>query len=511
MLDNAKFKNCIKKTGNYLLILLIILSISIPNITYKNTMDDFAPKHIAMCSKIANEGVMEKSFLTSQIPGFYVLGSLIMTITGIPSEKLLYLPIQLLPYLAVFFVLAYRFSKNVYFAGILSIIEITTGLTGSSRVFFWPHGIGYIIFFSALLLVITSFSKNTWTKSHSLSILLLGTSLAFISYNLNAILLILIFISIFVLYILKKPFKKILLILITLVVINVGISEFIYSTFIPLMNTISGTLEISALEKFMIQYFSSKYEKSPLESFFISSSRLNTLVSLIKYMLIYSLLGVFFIMIIKRLKDLIKIRSYIWAVPIIYTLTMAVFTLPRIYIGNITVTFFYYPSIFALCYLFSLNSKKIKCLCFLTIMALISSNYIIYSENEDMINKVNLDIFKTNYGWMYLHKKDNLNVLSDELSKNLILLQFYSKGGKNPDEKINEDIFKTEDILKINNMDLNSNSEKYYLMNYDLNQISIHNWIVLKSPKIFKKNINMNYNISKVYDNSHNSIYLTNN
>src|SRR5208337_1437796 len=98
-------------------LILSILIIVLPIFLFNGTLDDFLPIHIAEITKLSQDGKLtDNDYLAAQIPGFYCLGSTISLICGLSPEQLMILPIQIVPYAIILFLILYYLSKNFFIA-----------------------------------------------------------------------------------------------------------------------------------------------------------------------------------------------------------------------------------------------------------------------------------------------------------------------------------------------------------------------------------------------------------
>ena len=84
---------------NKIALILLLMAITLPLLLFNGTADAFIPKHIARVEEISYGGkLIEGENQVIPVPGFYVLGAIITLVSGLASEKLIFFPIQLIPY-----------------------------------------------------------------------------------------------------------------------------------------------------------------------------------------------------------------------------------------------------------------------------------------------------------------------------------------------------------------------------------------------------------------------------
>ena len=139
-----------------LVCIFLLVSFSYSLIVFNGIIDDFSPKHIIAIERISDSSYLDQSdLMTNQIPGFYVLGVVIKLIANISSIGLLTYPLQLLPLLTVFYVFTLKVSNSPLFSCAATFLCICSGTTGTGKIFFWPHGVGEIVYYTALFLIVS--------------------------------------------------------------------------------------------------------------------------------------------------------------------------------------------------------------------------------------------------------------------------------------------------------------------------------------------------------------------
>jgi hypothetical protein len=273
------------------------MAITLPLLLFNGTLDAFIPMHISMVEEISYNGrLIEEENQVIQVPGFYALGAMTTLIGGFVSEKLIFFPIQLIPYAVLFFTVLYRVSGNSIVASLFTLVELCSGTYGTTKIFFWPHGIGELLFFSMLLLIFILLKQDRLSKPLIFLAVIMGSSLVYISYNLTAMTLLLLAIIMMVLAILhlisikyndtdsrhhlslSKMFSILLLIL---GVVELGLSKFFYGVFIPTFQD-AQDLEISSLDKFLIAYINPELSATPLGPIMVSYPAIVSVISGIK-------------------------------------------------------------------------------------------------------------------------------------------------------------------------------------------------------------------------------------
>lgn len=513
----------------YNVFLIIILSLVLPLILFNGSVDDFAPGHMVNIHEISQNGYISETD-ENTIPGYYAYGSIITQICNTPSKVLLFLPVQLIPFTLAFFLIIYSFCKNYLFASIITLIELITGITGTPKVFFWPHGIGYILFF---LLAYISFkiveNKDLKMPEHSLLFIILGSSLVFISYDLFAMyalfLLSLIFILSFFFFLqrmtnfnslvrFKDTAKRLTRLALILMIVQLGFSRFVYDTFLKvIINT--NYIEISGIDKFILHYFSSGTE-TLLDTIVLNYPKIISILFAFKYLLLLASISLFIYVLGKKITQQHSINSFDCII-LSFVFMALLYSIIRLHIGQVVLIYLYLPGIMSIAWLYqsSLSTKKVAVL-FTLLLFLIApvSYYMLYDNNLINSDDNQYDKIKIPSDWYY--NNGNLDVVSDELTRGLFSM-FYSENNVNINEKGNSvtdrqkiiSAMSFNDVLYILNISQSNPARRVFVINYDLNSINLHNWVTVKTWRDSKNKIESNVNINKVYDMSDLSIYIT--
>lgn len=517
-----------------LVLILLNLAFICPLLMYNGAIDDFAPSHI---EKIVS--ISQKSFLpmndvqVDQVPAFYAYGVIFTKILNIDARDLLFLPIQLVPFILVFFTLLYKLSNNYLLSALLTFLELISGVTGTLRVFFWVHGLGYILFYSSIILILNILNVDPLlnvvpkkSRFYLLLLIIIGSSLVFISYNLYAMMLILLFSIAFICFLRKLGLKtqeskkeysyftnKFINLSIILLVSELGLSNFFYNSMIPTLRQ-SSVLSLSGIDKLLFTYLFVNDEHTLLSGILLSYPKIISVISVTKYLVIGFSITLFLLSIYSKIKNKAHFNAYD-LITGSFILMITLYSIPRMYIGGIVVTLFYIPGIFCIIWLYRFSHSFKKWSIFVVILLLFLVplfNYVEYSN--DLTNK-DANWFKsTDYSasWYFKHKSSSMGV-SDELTRNLFSLyaseMFYKNGlsSNHSTERIkillsNDALFLTQKLNVASNI-----QRQYYILNYDLNANSLENWIVIKSWKYLKNNVERNSHVNNVYDSNFISIY----
>lgn len=473
---------------------------------FNGSIDAFAPLQISAVDETIERGFLLDAYRNT-VPTFHILGSQLALILGIDSSFLLFSPIQLIPYAVLFFVLMLKISNSYFLAGLVSITELTTGFTGTQRIFFWPHGIGSILYFALLILFLLMFSernKSIW--QYHLMAVIIGISLVFTSYDV--IFTYLLFLSSFIVYIIisNNPMHffrgnpdcrayQLIKLYILLIIVELGLTEFVYNNFIHALKS-SDSFTMSVLDKFLLSYFTANVQDNILRDIYLHYPQTITFYGYIKYGILLAFLILFLIYFISS----VELKYRIEPVFIISILSsMIIWALIRLMIGQVEVGFFYYPAIFSMAWIFR-NGGYLKKWAMVGIIILLVLNPIYHSliYNDDLSNK---DVDKFNYlslplSWIR-EESSGTQIRSDELTKNFYLMSFRTQDFQTLD---------VNDVAFLLNRD-DRNNNNYFIINKNLNIINIVNWMQIEPWRYFDDLLNSNDKLLKILNSEKIIIY----
>lgn len=498
-----------------LVYIFLLVSFSYSLIVFNGIIDDFSPRHITAIEQISDNSFLDQNNrMTNQIPGFYALGVAIKLISNISSIGLLTYPLQLLPFLTIFYVFILKVSNSPFFSCAATFLYVCSGTTGTTKIFFWPHGVGYIVYYAALFSIFSIMLSPSYKRSEfNLLLIICGCSLGFLSYNLYSSLIILLSFFMLNMWIIQN--KKISSIsiapisflncLLIFIVTQFGLSRFVYNTFIPTLKATSD-LEISAVDKFLSAYIYTQPnpEISAISELLLNFPLIITIISALKYLIICISIAFFVLLCIKKISTKMKLTVFdLFIVSVL--MSEFIYFLIRTYIGGISITSLFLPGIFCIIWLYQYSSKYQKWPKLAIIILLVLTPT--YTYYIDLYNVRNQQLYENEYlkvssNWYFENKGDNIGV-SDEMSRNLISMFIYEEFHCLSEIKI----LPQEDAgFLVNKLSL-ENSQKYYLINYQLRRMSLQNWVIIKTWRFFENSIDSNKHICKIYDLNSLSIY----
>ena len=501
---------------------LVILSMAfiVPLIIFNGTLDGFAPKHMLVMSETVQHGYLFSQEAEQIAPGFYIIGAIINILTEIPTKEFVFLPIQFVPYLIVFYVFIYKISGSHLLSSLITLIELISSTNGTDKVFFWPHAIGWIIFYSMLFIIFKiAERKNEDEWEYRILLIILGMSLALISYDIFAVSLLFLAIISLLLFLLKLISKtrkenirrNYLNILIILIVFDFGLLKFVYDVFIPTIMD-KQLRDVTAIDKFLLSYVSTESVQTPLSELYISYPGIISIISLIKYSALLISILAFSIIMFGKLKTNKPINFYNTIVCSIILVAVSYASI-RFFLGQFAITQIYLPGIVCTLWLYRF-SNKFKIWAIFVVLLLMVVVPVYYYENYSN-NLIDMDENKYGYieysAYWYLEKTvRSSTAVSDELTKNFFIMHHEKQI-----EAINYTTIREH--MKVLSMDdvafllqKSSNSEsKYFIVNYDLSRMSLQNWKIIRTWKFSDDKINSNPGIKKIYYSGYIEIYLS--
>lgn len=506
------------KNEKFLVCATLFLAFTIPLIIFNGSIDDFVPKLITGIFEVSQRGHLSLEQENS-VPGYFVLGSILAIICGFSAKNLVFLPIQLIPFTFIFFLFLYTFSKNYILSASLTLIEMISGISGSLKVFFWPHGIGFILFYIAIFILSKLVDNKRKISEFRLLLIIIGSSLVFISYDLFTMFILFIgavSLIFLVVYLYSKIYNSskaeyfsyslnFFNLLLIVFVVELGFSRFFYNNILPtVLNT--NYVEISSIDKFISSYISKNYFDFPLSNFLVDYPMSISILSAIKYSLLLISILFFTFIIFKKItaRDTLDFSS----VGIFSILVASVFyAFLRLHIGQVFITYIYLPGILSASWLYQYSPvyrKGVTCL-ILFLLVICPINYYEISTHNLMNKDPNkFETLEEPSFWCFYHQGPN-KIASDILTQGISNYYYTEKqidAEKNSsflnNHKLN--LLTTDNALLILNRSDSSETYGNFLINYDLNTMNLNNWVIIKSWKPSRNIIENNPRLNKIYD-----------
>lgn len=499
-------------------LIILLISICIPLIIFNGKIDDFAPQHVAIIHETISLG-HNSEIADKDIPEFYIFGAILTNITGLATRDLLFFPVQLIPFAIVFFFFIYKISNDYFLTSIITLIEMNSGISGTLRVFLWPHGLGFILFFIFTITIIHLINRNKRLEFGLLSIIL-GVTLTFISYDLHIISLIYMIGLILIMWRKNKIFARyIFFIFLIIIIAQFGLSNFFYDTIVTVYKGI-GSVDISSTDKFLLSYFKHDVQ-GPIEDIYLTYPSIITQLGIIKYSILFICIVLFITTYtLKTKNEEMTYNRYIiqiFTISIIFAYT--IYAILRMTIGAMIAVPIYYSGLISNIWLYTFSKRYRKWAIFVVIILLIMAPlYFYFNTKYNLINNDENKFYNYKFVSKWINDKEsevyNKKISSDELTKNLLYLY-------NSEKLLNETVsyedirskiivFYMKDILLLIKSYEPSGFyyySNYLIINYELNAISIGNWKIIRSWNFSKNIIEDNKKINKIYDINSLAIY----
>lgn len=499
--------------------LMMFVSIFIPIFILYGVIDDFIFQHIGCIQKYSIQGWIPNtenvifSGANLGISGFYTYGIIISKLCGFNYDILPFLPLNLVTFVILLFSLLRYFSDSILLCSFITFI-ITTFTTNLSYINFHPHGMGLMIFFLIIILILQRQQKINCSNIFSFLILLSIISVNFISYKATFWVLSVLF----MLLILemwsnrrRKSIKYIQLnnIFIFAIIIVFSFNSFIYDTALPVLRFYSDTDADNGIYKVLYQLLQLKIDQSDMLyncGVYYSCPHINSYIIIVREMLI----GVFALIAIIIISINMINDTYDYNDIIFLSLISAGFINIVVYnlMGLFDIKLVTFLSVISFLVLYKHNMLKTPVI--IVVYILIAMN-LIYLVNSVVCNDVQGD---NNY-FSYIRPSVNWYKkfeYSDSVLKTDVLTKGYYIKELSRDEQVPYPThFRPTDILLIIQKSSDESTQSsMYLVNYKLSHFSITGWKILKSFKYFKSYIDSNVILDKVYTSSeYISIYIS--
>ena len=332
---------------NKLACVILLFTFAYSLYVFNGSIDDFAAFHTVPMNEIIQSAYIPNECVV-QVPGFHVLGAIISEVSGISARNLIFLPVELIPYMFLFFLVIYRFSSDYIIASLVTALDMISVTTGSFRVFFWPHGIGAILLYSLFLILYSIINEDrvrVSRKSEFICLFLIcGSSLIFISYDYFAYLIFLLM-SLFFIFSISIIFtqykekklkffnicRKIIGLGSIFIILEFGLSTFFYDSFVVSLKN-SQHLNVSFLDKFIVAYLHMNESSPGIRQMLVHYPSIISYISSIKYVCLTISILIFIFLIFYKWRE-----SNIFNIYDIFTLAIIFmnffYGLIRLYIG----------------------------------------------------------------------------------------------------------------------------------------------------------------------------------
>ena len=295
------------------------------------------------------------------------------------------------------------------------------------------------------------------------------------------------------------------------IIVTFGLSTFVYSIFIPVLDAASD-FDMGALDKFTIAYIHSDTTKLPLSAIMVNYPTAISIISAIKYITLALAILTLICIVIRKLVNRTHLNSFeIFLLAIIAM--HIVYSVPRIYIGNIVVvTILYLSGLCCIAYLSQLSKYlRIWSFAMLFVVLICTASYYCVLDYHSFIDsdEHQFNSYKYPVSW-YLRSSGGYPAVSDEYTKNFFVLNSHTYYIGNvtppPIDRVTTQIIQrqimilpAEDALTLVKLSEGSLDKKYFIINNRLNSMSLKEWRIIKSWIYSKDLINSNKKVNKIY------------
>jgi len=496
---------------------ILVMAFAVPLIIFQGTMDDFAPSVVPSVNEILQYGHLPDSTPVNQVPGYHIFGTFIVLLVNIPVEDLPVFPVQVIPLLLLIFAVYYRISGSLLLAGLVTLIEMISGTNGSERIFFWPHGMGYILFLLLVLLILLILEEKGFRSRKYLFLAsIAGTTLILISYDYAAMALMLLF----MLYAIQRVLpsdesvvqsrKQWVLLLSVLVVVQFGISQFFYVYFIPNLK-IGNPWEISVIDKFFMLFFQAESVQTPLQGLYMTFPVILTRLAMLKYSLLVISIFVLIFFVLKKWRGRVSLDPF-------DTFTLAILLMAAVYaglrtgMGALSITDVYLPGLFATIWIYRRGGVgrryAIGLIAVLLVFAPLYLGGILHYQmrNQDSSLFHELD---SPAQWLYLHGDRNNWAFSDVMTMNRMNGAIAVRNNLTYDEVSQTiQVLQSAHVVSLLGKSPRYYPRSYFILNFRLNSMSLEQYRILKSWRFIEDTIESGRNSAKIYASGAVSVFV---
>jgi len=480
---------------------------------YSGSIDDFAAKHVAVSLALIHNCLDPWSYfnyLFEEIPGYYTFISALLLVPNLDYYSLPVLPIQMIPYLMIFWTLIYILSGKKLVATLASMWYFSISYNGKN-LFLWPHSLGDIIFYSFLLSILIQ-TKEQLKPEHKLNTILILIILPFISYNVSFI-LILTVLFLFIIEIInyKNSLQKIvnnrfLRIILIIIVTEFGLLNFIYNSILRNMLFPSYDGILSTVNLFLKTFFLSQTSDpdSLLIALLIEYPHELTIIYIAKYIIYLAIILSFLNMLKTNKLYTYKKQKMCISVFIGLFLSSLIFILVRATIGHFAIDRLTYPLILAIPLLYRYLDLKYKKAFIVLILVLIMLNFIaiFIALDSKIVQKDDFRYIQTSADWANAHLNDIIIRFPDQLTFAFYNVEFSYLVNSESNLRYLDII----DTINIYNNSIVAKNQTI-VINYRASYNNIGGWYCAKPFSLVRNTIDENKNLSKIYDLHYICIY----
>lgn len=492
-----------------LLFLICVLFAILIQIIYQGSLDSFAPKHLGIAQLLSQGTDLNDSThaLFQQVPGFYAFCGSIIAVTNIDLYQIPLLPIIAVPSFFIIFGFMRIFSKDTWSGSVISLLFtfciFSLPSTSSSYLSLFPHAIGVLLFYTFLITIKGFYKQSNEKATYTAICIPLLISIPFISYNFTYY-FIFILLSMFVYATWKdrskgnKKARSLLNMAIIMIVVWLGLSTFIYKTFLPSLE--QWNFSTGPLELFFARFFG-QGDISEIAYYTAPVPTSITIINILKYCLY--LIAVFYgVFIIVRYRSERYFKQTLAPFFLSITVTVLLWIIIRLYVGGLAITAIFYIVLFSV---ISFTHSPSFNRNFITRTVIIGATLLFLSLNltSNIVLQANHLMIKDDYKYLkiansWAQKNTKAYVYyPDQLSYSWSFLTYCEYYSQYP-ESVPATLSTKETLNLYKSAPLVDN--RIIFINYRTNIIHSGGWTSLKSLSNYRQDIENNPSISaKIY------------
>ena len=477
----------------------------------------FVPKHLAAGYEILDIHHISENHLSKQFPGYLSFLSSVFLVLNVDPLTPLHLPLQLVPYVTALFVLLHIITNgNLMIPGLVSGLHVLLPSTSSRRMHLLPHGLGDILFFTLLILILLLMRERSERRLFPLSVVC-ALSLVYISYNKTAVSLLLLTAIYFVLKLtdyldgfiersdsLERGNTATTILLLTILLgINTLHSNFFYYRFIPVL--IGGFQGGEAIMRVLYTWLESgSVEAEAISHLLITRPPSLTYIAALRYVIIFTgiaTVGTYILYKVRSARKLTVIELFIPA----YLGAILVYLILRMFVSSFTVSWFYLPGVLVMAYLYSyLDSRKVR-LGMVILFVLLAGTIVgtqIENNRHEAIDR-NVDVayeMERVYEWHSRYAPLDKAPLADEHTRNVMM---YRSMITHRTDSYHE-ATRTYGLLRVSQAaglttETDPGDDQYYILNNYQRTMSLQKWRIIQSWDNYEGAIHRNTHTNKIY------------
>lgn len=510
---------------NKIVVTCLLLGVAVSLVYFRGRISAFAPRHnmISFVTLELGHLPFEEPQLLRNLernPGFYTFSAALFGVTGISKAESLYLPLLLVPTTVVLYGLLYRFSttgrlgdsETHLFVAVVVAGYLVSGTDGSDKLFLGLHGVGIVLVYGAVLLLVTYVRSPHHPRRYLAVGLPIILALSLIDYNRIALMLLtlgavgLLGLVASVTRVAIRGEARLWRATVAarfgfvLFVVAAVTILFVHTLLPQVLPYLSQTLTSSstALGTFLTTFFSSG-ASSPVADLFVEVPDAATYISVLRYLTIFGVLAWFSVSVGRNALDARSVSGSEFVI-LAYTAGSALMALVRMLIGHTAFLIYAFrPGLFATASLFGASRRparrvgsrtKTVVVGVAVLLLALSVLYFPVHYQHGVVNDNSQDFERTRSPADWHQQHVSGPVRTDELTSNLFRLHTMDEG----------DYFQASGGQLRLLLDRGGASESVHLvLNENLARVPIGSWSSLVPWDRSMAAIQSNTRVSKVY------------